>query len=181
MSEAEGAGAIGLVSEAFKAGVEATKPKEDTSGKTHARGGPLVTLGRLYLSLVLILAVCASTSALVDWKTNAGHSFAIEIMRYIVLAFAATGLVGAMVLVWKLFKLNPLYLSSPSEMATSLQEQMTPKTPNQSDTGNDKEKAPTGTGGVKPVLKTDPAQLPAQPTGSIPLVEDKTTTTAKPR
>ena len=125
MSETELTGPITTALEAIKATTELL----DTAKIPHPRAGPLVIVGRFYISLTVILAVVASTAAIIDWKT-APHdpSFSVSILRLAVIIAVTGGLLLSVVLIGILLFKHVMYLFNPSELTPeTLQSLMSPR------------------------------------------------------
>ncbi len=100
--------------------------KPDQPEKPQARSGPLVVVGRFYISLTLILAVSASAAAYLDTKLPDGHhtSPAVEALRVTVLVCAVLGLVSSLVFILFLAASKPLLIFSPTELSAEAQQSL---------------------------------------------------------
>jgi hypothetical protein len=91
----------------------------------HPRAGPLVVVGRFYVSMTIILAIVTSTSALIDWKTSPHDpASSIAVLRIGLLASVAVGLVFSIVLIGVLLWKHALYLFNPAELSAEAQAQL---------------------------------------------------------
>ena len=115
--------------ETVKSILDYVKSKPEDTEKGQTRAGPLVVAGRLYVSLTLILAFCASSGAYVDLKTERKLSSGIECMRTSLVIVVFIGLASAIGLILVLYRRNHLLLFSPTELSTEAQQSMLgPKT-----------------------------------------------------
>jgi len=103
---------VGIVTEVLK-----------SSEKHETRGGPLVIVGRLYVSLTLILAGVTSVSAYLDSELATGHSVSTTVawMRICLLVIIGLGIGLGTFLVWGLYKKHALMLYSPTELSEASQ------------------------------------------------------------
>jgi hypothetical protein len=120
--------------------VELVQVKE----KGETRGGPLLVAGRLYLSLTLILAVVTSASGYLDSKSLPTSS--VLVLRYTLLVCILAGLYIAVQTVRALYKKNPLFIFSPTELSTQAQASLiAPVTPDEEPKEPETEKPGTAT------------------------------------
>lgn len=150
MAEGTEIGPIKAAIEAIKAAVEILHPGTD-SEKSLSRPGPLVVVGRFYVSLTLILATVTSVGAIVDWKSvstrspapvPAGSALAslaegatsqpchvgVDTLRECLLVSICGGLLLSVVLVIVLMCKNALFLFSPTELSADAHQLLAPRT-----------------------------------------------------
>jgi hypothetical protein len=132
---------IKSVGDIIKAVVDVVRPNVEAEKPPATRAGPLVVVGRLYLSLTIILALVTSIGAIVDWKmaelaTRAAKmsgtaitiplhaSDSVEGMRCFLVGVVVVGLLlGIALLVWLAHE-HPFLLSSPTEFSEGLQQEI---------------------------------------------------------
>src|SRR5580700_9343027 len=143
----------GLATDILKMVSEALHLKSESSEKPTARSGPLLLIGRFYISLTLILAAATSAGAYMDSKTAAGPAFSVEVMRLVVTACVAAGLLMGAALIFALFWRNTLYLFSPAELSVAAQESLL--SPKSKESKEATEKVQPGPPPVAPQAKTE--------------------------
>lgn len=147
-----------------KALVDVLRLKSDQPEKPQARSGPLVVVGRLYISLTLILAVSTSAAAYLDTKMPNGHptSPAVEALRVTVLFCVVLGLVSSLLLILILAVSKPLLIFSPTELSAEAQQSLySPRTKDEGEKGTNVSSPPV------PAPGAAPAPAPAAPTTAI--------------
>jgi hypothetical protein len=114
-----------------KAVVEALhlNPTED---KANPRAGPLVIIGRFYISLTLILAAVTSASAIIDWKAPQ-VSPTVAVMRLLLVFCILAGLVMGSSLLLVLLGRHTLFLFNPAELSQEALQQLIGATPAKED------------------------------------------------
>jgi len=134
MSEEEEAkSATRLASDVISMAAEVLHLKPESGEKTETRSGPLVVIGRFYISLTLILAVATSASAYFDARST--PTWSVEKMRCLVAGCVLVGLSLGVLLICLLFKKHPMYLFSPTELSTQTQQSlMAPRSKGEAET-----------------------------------------------
>src|SRR5580658_1497839 len=121
MAEGEVGGAVKTAIEAIKTAADALhlNPEEKT------RPGPLVVVGRFYISLTLVLAAVTSAAAVIDWKTYpTPPDISVALLRLTLLVVIGSGLLLGCVLLVVLVGRHPGYLFSPGELSSDIQMQI---------------------------------------------------------
>lgn len=115
----ETVGPIKLATEAIKAVVELLHLNpEAEKEKTPSRPGPLVVVGRFYLSLTFLLAAMTSGAALIDWKTYPHEpSFSVSVLRLCMIFAVGLGLLFGVALIAVLLWKHTLFLFNPTELS----------------------------------------------------------------
>ena len=112
--------AVNAASELVKTAMELLQLREAKPAET--RGGPLVMVGRLYVSLTLILAAVTSASAFLDISHTPTPT--VDCLRKTVLLSVGAGLVLGVALIVVLFLKHPMYLFSPTELSEATQQHL---------------------------------------------------------
>jgi hypothetical protein len=123
MANPEDAAPVGLAGDVLKAAKDLLLSKSGQGKETKSYGGPLLVIGRLYISLTLILAATASVAAYLDAHCVVGHapSEGVETLRCMVAASVLVGLaLGVALIIWIVCK-NALLLFSPTELSAETQ------------------------------------------------------------
>lgn len=92
------------------------------------RPGPLVVVGRFYVSLTVVLALAATAAGYIDRGTAQpiAPQTSVVAIRYALLGAVGIGLAGAVTLVVALLISHKGLLFSPSELAQTVQQTMFP-------------------------------------------------------
>lgn len=144
---------VRLASDVLSMAAEVLHLKSEAGEKTGTRGGPLLVVGRLYISLTLILAVVTSASAYLD--TTKTPSCSVQTMRVAVVACVISGLLLGVILIAVLYRKNAMFLFSPTELSTAAQEALlAPQTKETSTKGEPPKTAPAAAAAEPPTPPT---------------------------
>ncbi len=98
---------------------------QSTEGeKVPPRPGPLVVVGRFYVSMTVLTGAIASVAALIDAKTGHEPTGAVTAMRFIAVGACAVGIVLCVILLIYLIKRHHLMIFSPSELSPEAQQRL---------------------------------------------------------
>jgi len=113
----------GGIADLLKVVTETVRMTGEQHEKSETRAGPLVVVGRLYVSLTLVLAAFTSAASIIDSRPGAAApSRVIECLRGGVLAVVGLGLLlGVALLIWLLWG-HRLLLFSPTELSPEAQQ-----------------------------------------------------------
>lgn len=107
--------------ELVKAATAAIRPTpDDDEGQIKTRSGPLQVIGRLYVSIIIILAASASAGAYIDLKVGHGIATSTLCLRFVLILSSVLGLAGGGWLLWYLVKKRPSLMFSPTEYSPAV-------------------------------------------------------------